>query len=166
SLARVVTCAAFTTAYTYEAETFRLAEQVTTRASDSKVLQDFSPIYDPVGNIVEIVDAADQTLYFSGSTPVTAGTQYTYDPIYRLMTATGREHPGQGPIADPDAPLAAVPHPNNTQAMRAYTETYTYDSVGNILTMSHDCSGTTFDWTRTNTYASGSNRLATSQITG
>src|SRR5581483_2099489 len=86
--------AAFTTTYSYDAMTFRLSNQSTTRASDSKVLQDFTPYYDPVGNIVEIGDATDQTLYFSGSTPVAAGGQYTYDAIYRLLTATGREHPG------------------------------------------------------------------------
>lgn len=104
--------AAFTTGYAYDAMTFRLSNQTTTRASDNVVLQDFSPYYDPVGNIVEVGDAADQTLYFSGSTPVTAGTQYTYDAIYRLLTASGREHPGQQQpetMTNLESPLASVP---------------------------------------------------------
>lgn len=159
--------AAFTTTYSYDAMTFRLSEQVTTRASDSAVLQDFSPVYDPVGNIVEVVDAADQTLYFSGSAPVGAGTQYVYDAIYRLTSATGREHPGQTQpetMTGLDSPLTTVPHPNNTQAMRAYTETYNYDQVGNILAMLHSASGA--NWNRHYTYASGNNKLATTEMPG
>jgi hypothetical protein len=159
--------ATFTTNYTYDAMTFRLSEQVTTRASDSAVLQDFSPIYDPVGNIVEVVDAADQTLYFSGSAPVGAGTQYVYDAIYRLTSATGREHPGQTQpetMSGLDSPLTTVPHPNNTQAMRAYTETYNYDQVGNILAMLHSASSA--NWNRHYTYASGNNKLATTEMPG
>jgi hypothetical protein len=79
----------------YDATTFRLSNQTTTRASDSAILQDFSPVNDPVGNIVELVDDADQSLYFSGTTSVGAGTQYEYDALHRLVSASGREHPGQ-----------------------------------------------------------------------
>ena len=79
---------------------------------------------------------------------------------------TGREHPGQGPVADSEVSASTIPHPNDSSAMRAYVESYSYDEVGNILEIDHDCSGTTYDWTRTNTYASGNNKLATSQITG
>ena len=50
--------------------------------------------YDPMGNITAIEDAAQQTIYFSNQV-VTANADYTYDAIYRLISATGREHIGQ-----------------------------------------------------------------------
>lgn len=156
--------AAFTTDYTYDPLTFRITGQTTTRASDSAVLQDFELIYDPAGNIVEVVDSADQTLFFSGSAPVGAGTQYEYDAIYRITSASGREHPGQTQPVGADPSFTTQPHPNDTQAMRAYTETYEYDDVGNILAMLHSASGN--NWNRHYTYASSSNKLATTQMPG
>ena len=80
----------FSTTYSYETETFRLSNQATHRASDSAVLQDATLMYDPVGNIVEIDDGAQQSLYFSGTSPVSSGGLYTYDAIYRLTSSTGR----------------------------------------------------------------------------
>ena len=54
--------AAFTTTYAYDPLTFRITGQVTTRVSPAGTLQDFTLVYDPAGNIVEVVDAADQSL--------------------------------------------------------------------------------------------------------
>src|SRR5262249_2364097 len=50
------------TTYVYDPLTFLLVEQTTTRAKDNKKLQDFALTYDPVHNIVEIEDNADQWL--------------------------------------------------------------------------------------------------------
>jgi RHS repeat-associated protein len=156
--------AAFTTEYGYDPLTFRITTQTTTRESDSKVLQDFELVYDPAGNIVEILDTADQTLFFSGSAPVGAGQQYEYDAIYRITSASGREHPGQTQPVHADPTLATQPHPNNAQAMRAYTETYEYDEVGNILAMLHSASSN--NWNRHYTYDTASNKLETTELPG
>jgi len=167
----VGTSAAFTTTYTYEAETFRLSRQITTITSSSKKAQDATLTYDPVGNIVEIDDNADEDLYFSGIPPLaSAGGLYEYDAIYRLSSSTGREHPGQLPteaLTDLESPLAALPHPNDTSgnALRAYTESFTYDEVGNITEMFHD-TGDSNTWTRDYTYESSNNKLDTTSATG
>src|SRR5262249_9412018 len=100
--------------YEYDAETFRLVTQHTTRTSDGKVLQDLSYEYDPVGNIVQITDAVS-----FGNPDVSANGLYEYDAIYQLVTAEGREHPGQQPAAD-DAPLLVLDHPNDLTALRRY----------------------------------------------
>jgi RHS repeat-associated protein len=142
------------TVYTYDPDTFRLTELTTTRASDSAVLQDLTYVYDPVGNIASIADAAQQTTYFNNAV-VNASSNYTYDAIYRLISATGREHIGQ--LTEPqtdwdDSPRMNQPLPTDGAAMRNYTETYSYDAVGNILQVGHMPNGTTGSWTRTYAY--------------
>ena len=65
---------------------------------------------------------------------------YTYDAIYRLIEASGREHIGQTAFDfDPpsgncrDYPFVGLrAHPNDLQALRNYTERYEYDAVGNF----------------------------------
>ena len=58
---------------------------------------------------------------------------FTYDPLYRLMSATGREQrPPPGGARGPTS-RAAPTRPST----RAYTETYSYDPVGNLLRLVH-----------------------------
>lgn len=77
-------------------ETYRLIELKSTRPNDAgtDLLQDLSYCYDPVGNIVEIDDAAQETIYFS-NLQIDAIAKYKYERIYRLIEATGREHLSQ-----------------------------------------------------------------------
>src|SRR5262249_33012403 len=82
------------TTYKYDPETFRLIRLKTTRKSDNAVLHALTYTYDPAGNITKIADAAQQTIYFNTQV-VTSDAEYTYDAIYRLVGATGREHIGQ-----------------------------------------------------------------------
>jgi RHS repeat-associated protein len=145
------------TIYTYHPLTYRLVRLETLRGSQPEHLQDLSYVYDPVGDIVEIRDGAQQTVFFAGQV-VTPATRYTYDPLYRLVSATGREHASLGPQPDHREPdLPPLPHPNDAQALRSYTQTYTYDPVGNILAMAHHAGGA--GWTRHYRYATDSNRL-------
>ena len=149
------------TAYTYDDRTRMLMRIQTTRERDGAALQDLNYTYDPVHNIVQTTDSAQQTVYFSGS--VTSGTQtFEYDPLYRITKATGREQPGQvgysiAPNGYPDALFANLPNPQDLQALLCYTEQYSYDAVGNIQTTVHTAS--TAGWTRTQTYIPGMNRL-------
>ena len=57
-------------------------------------IQNLSYTYDPVGNITKISDEAQQSIFFHGHW-VEPSSEYTYDPLYRLIEATGREHLGQ-----------------------------------------------------------------------
>jgi RHS repeat-associated protein len=149
------------TQYTYDDPTGVVLRIQTSRASDGADLQDLNYVYDPAHNIVQITDLAQQTVYFSGS--VTTGTQlFTYDPVYRITSASGREQPGQvgyalGPEGYPETLLQTIPHRNDLQALLAYAENYTYDTVGNLQTTVHSAPGA--GWTRTQTYVAGSNRL-------
>ncbi|HEY1814525.1 MAG TPA: SpvB/TcaC N-terminal domain-containing protein [Kofleriaceae bacterium] len=154
--------------YIYDERNHRIISIGTTRQSDGASLQSLAYTHDPVGNIVEIDDAAQETVYFNGT--VTSGTQqFAYDAIYQLISASGREQPGQvgyalGANGYPEAPLSALPHPNDTQALVPYSEAYTYDAAGNLLATAHTAPSA--NWTRTQTIAAGTNRLATMSLPG
>jgi RHS repeat-associated protein len=142
------------TAYDYDPRTFRLTHLKTMRKSDNAALQDLTYSYDPVGNITQIQDAAQQTVYFNNQV-VMSTNDYTYDAIYRLIKAKGREHIGQVADRQPeydwnDSPRVNLPHPNDGNAMRQYAELYEYDAVGNFLKMIHQAVNGT--WTRRYSY--------------
>jgi RHS repeat-associated protein len=155
------------TTYEYDRLTFRLTGLRTTRGAglnglssqlfiDPAVVQDLRYTYDPVGSITRIEDAALKSIFHNGE-QIDPVCQYTYDAIYRLLKAKGREHIGQtasdfnppsGNLRDfPFAGLADfIAHPNDLQAMRNYTQRYEYDSVGNFQFMRHIATGGS--WTR------------------
>ncbi|HEX2744415.1 MAG TPA: SpvB/TcaC N-terminal domain-containing protein [Streptosporangiaceae bacterium] len=159
------------TSYTYDPETFRLTGLVTTRPSGAGAgpLQQWSYSYDPVGNITRIADAAQSTVFFANQL-VAPVADYTYDAIYRLTVARGREHLGQAPDAptgSDDTPFRSPVLPSDAAAMRNYTEYYTYDPVGNISSVRHVAAGG--GWTRTYTYdepnpVPANNRLTSTHV--
>jgi RHS repeat-associated protein len=146
------------TTYEYDPLTFRLRHLQTMRGAEA--LQDLRYTYDPAGNITHIRDDAQQTIFFSNRR-VEPSAEYTYDAIYRLIEATGREHLGQGggQLNPPTAPDAfnsfhtRLDHPGNGNAMGAYVEHYVYDAVGNFLAMQHRGSDPAHaGWTRDYSY--------------
>ena len=71
-------------------------------------MQDLRYTYDPAGNITRIDDAALQTI-FHNDQQVEPICDYTYDAIYRLIEATGREHIGQTALDfNPPTTTAAI----------------------------------------------------------
>ncbi|PRQ08098.1 SpvB/TcaC N-terminal domain-containing protein [Enhygromyxa salina] len=155
-----------TTSYTYDPQTYRLASLSTVRGSDDANLQGLHYHYDPVGNITDIRDTAQQTVYFNNSV-VEAANSYTYDATYRLIEATGREHSTQGTTqrTDVQITIGAQPMTSDPSAMRRYTQNFTYDEVGNILKMQHiPASGS--GWTRYYEYDADGNRLEKTSAPG
>lgn len=144
----------------YDPDTLRLRQLRTIRpsaSSGSDVLQDLNYTYDPVGNVSHIQDKAIQTIYFRNSI-IDPSSDYTYDPLYRLIRAAGREHLGLG--GNSVAPSAfgsdttGLAHPANGNAMATYVELYQYDSAGNMLQIKHSGSDATKPgWTKTFNYA-------------
>ena len=106
---------------------------------DNEKLQDLFYTFDPAGNIVSIHDQAQQSIFFNGQV-VKPDADYTYDSIYRLIKAVGREHMGN--VLQPqsswnDEFRIGLAHPHDGQKMRSYLEAYEYDGVGNILSLNH-----------------------------
>jgi RHS repeat-associated protein len=158
------------TTYTYDPNTFRLTKLLTLRDTThrQRKLQDLQYTYDPAGNITRIRDEAQPEIYFRNQV-VTAQSDYTYDALYQLIAATGREHLGQtagGERQAPqqeshtDMPRVNLAHPGNGQAMGRYRQEYVYDAVGNILEMVHRSTDAEHQgWRRCYQYALDSNRL-------
>ncbi len=168
--------------YTYDPETFRTSTLTTTRPaphSDECTVQALSYTYDPVGNITRLRDDADiQNVVYFRNQRVEPSTDYTYDPLYRLIRATGREHLGQtlgslSPASQPDNDdgfRMRIPSPGDGYAMGTYTELYTYDPVGNLLRMAHQVASGgwnryyTYDETSRITPTETGNRLSTTSL--
>jgi RHS repeat-associated protein len=159
------------TRYIYDKESLRLIQLRTTKTSpgeklptspsnlkNDNVLQNLYYSYDPVGNITEIQDDAFKNLFFNNQ-QVEPRNQYQYDALYRLIKASGREnfHATNAPKAGKLADVQQLTFPITDQALRNYTQSYQYDSVGNFKKMIHAANGGS--WTRHYKTAEDSNRL-------
>jgi len=180
------------THYSYDPLTFRLTRLLTRRDAAAfpgddpqppvagwpgRQVQNLHYTYDPAGNITHIQDDAQQAVYFRNQR-VEPSNDYTYDALYRLIQATGREHLGQVggapiPHSHDDAQRVGLPHPGDGNAMGTYIEGYVYDAVGNFLQMQHRGSDPAHPgWTRRYTYGEASlieaskqsNRLSGTQV--
>ncbi|MGH8068935.1 MAG: SpvB/TcaC N-terminal domain-containing protein [Candidatus Entotheonellia bacterium] len=152
------------------------------------VLQDFVYEYDLVGNILRLTDRTPgsgvqnnpevllidepglHALVMAGDALM---RRFEYDAIYRLTSATGREcgnisrpHPWDEnpPWCDYNSANYGTPNQDNSPNLtRIYRESYTYDSVGNMLQMCHQTQepGNLGGFTRRFLLVNGTNRLET-----
>ena len=144
----------------YDPQTFRLvrlrSEPYATPAAltyhpTGAALQDFAYSYDLVGNILLLNDRTPA----SGVPNTVLGADaldraFSYDPIYRLLTANGREC---------DTPPPPVPWDDTIRCTdptltRAYSESYSYDPAGNLSRIGHSTGPT-----RSFAMVAGTNRL-------
>jgi len=155
------------TRYHYDGETFRLVQLRTSRPTydpkfpsghsefkNDRVLQNLFYTHDPVGNITEIYDDAYEPAFFDNQ-QVDPRNQYTYDALYRLIAATGRENGalrGAPTNVETDPSSVTFPIPSgDPNALRVYQQTYQYDAVGNIARVRHEAGNGS--WTRDYGYA-------------
>ena len=134
------------------------------------VLQDYGYAYDLVGNVLQIVDRTpgsgvlnnpdaalvqDPTLANLLITGNALIRRFTYDPLYRLLSGSGRECsniPSPRPWTDDPrcggfGGRKGAPDQDNAAAMTAlYQETYDYDPAGNMLALKH--AGKSATWVR------------------
>ncbi|MCW7549646.1 YwqJ-related putative deaminase [Photorhabdus sp. APURE] len=149
------------TEYTYEPETQRLMGITTRRPSDTKVLQDLRYEYDPVGNIISLRNDAEATRFWRNQKMVPKNI-YTYDSLYQLTSATGREMANIGQ-QNHRLPSPALPSDNNTYTN--YTRTYTYDRGGNLTQIRHSSSASKNNYTTDITVSNRSNHAVLSTLT-
>jgi insecticidal toxin complex protein TccC len=119
--------------YTYDPKDGRLLELRAALAGRTP-LQHFKYTYDPIGNILQIEDAAQLISCFAGQCIKPVST-YRYDTLYQLIEATGREVK-TGSSQGPTLPGLQNLPPDPTQ-MANYTQSYDYDAAGNLLQMRH-----------------------------
>ncbi|AIR59387.1 hypothetical protein LH23_01570 [Cedecea neteri] len=148
------------TTYAYEPETQRLTGIKTERpaghVSGAKVLQDIRYEYDPVGNVLTIRNDAEETRFWRNQKVVPENT-YSYDSLYQLVSATGREMASAGQQSS-QLPSATVPLPTDSAAFTSYTRTYAYDNGGNLTQIRHNAAATNHRYTTDITISDRSNR--------
>ena len=142
------------TTFEYDAQTFRLRHLKSNL--NTKILQDLIYTYDPVGNITSIRDDAYDPEFFSNRIIEPYNT-YTYDALYRLKEATGRENAAPLSFGQQDNWNDAPFMRPNPMQVNTYIQSYQYDAVGNIEKMQHRAIGN--DWTRKYEYQKLNNRL-------
>ena len=140
------------TRYTYDSQTFRLKILVTRKAG-GPALQNLQYSYDLVGNVVHLDDKA-QTRMQNGQPYIADPRWYGYDPLYRLILATGNERKGIDNFRLFDAPFVSTTDVNQHQP---YRRRYEYDDVGNII--SEKSVHTSNQWTNSYSYKEGTNIL-------
>ncbi|HMN07028.1 MAG TPA: RHS repeat-associated core domain-containing protein [Flavobacteriales bacterium] len=127
------------------------------------VQQDLGYRYDLVGNIIGIRDKAPAN--HSAEGPGDLLKLFAYDPLKRLLTATGRESTAPSALPLWDAGIRAHDH----TATNTYTRAYTYDKVGNVLQEQHTADGHAANsFTKTFNYhpAGNDNRLVSYEVGG
>lgn len=165
------------TKYVYDEKTYALKNLRTTRTYLKKeaigntnkpprlvtdTVQDLYYNYDPVGNITEIKDTSQKTVFYNNE-QVDAVNSYTYDAFYQLLKASGREHCGQNNLYSQFNEFFPVPpDTNDAQAMRNYTQQFNYDDAGNKLYVIHKADSN--NWNRYFTYDELSNRLKKTEV--
>ncbi|WP_284269938.1 RHS repeat domain-containing protein [Mycoavidus cysteinexigens] len=153
------------TEYIYEPETHRLTDITTRRPSDhpsgAKVLQDLHYEYDPVGNVISLRNNAEATRFWRNQKVVPENT-YTYDTLYQLTRATGREMANIGRQGS-QPPTLMAPFPTDNSVYTNYTRTYTYDLGGNLSQIQHSAPATGNNYTTEITVSDRSNRAVLSQ---
>ncbi|MEY4200549.1 MAG: hypothetical protein RLZZ265_2289, partial [Verrucomicrobiota bacterium] len=150
----------------YDPLTFRLLRLRSTHA-DGRVFQDLNYTYDAVGNVLSRTDKGQQTIFFRNRRvdPVFA---YTYDSLYRLIQATGREAASTEGSYGPDETgrfAQGIPQPADARALRLYEQRYIYDEIGNFKEMRHLVDDQT-RWVRAYDYVPGTNRLLRTRLRG
>ncbi len=153
------------TRYAYDSKTFRLVRMRTegytkptplTYHPTGALLQDFAYNYDLAGNILNIKDITPGCGVINSAFGSDAlGRTFAYDPLYRLISATGREDkdiPKPRPWTDDsrqgfNSGNHGAPNQDNAPNLTAlYREEYAYDPAGNMLSLKHRNNGN--PWTR------------------
>jgi len=136
-------------------EAFRSPAALTYRPA-GQVLQDLGYRHDLAGNLLGI----DERTPGCGVAPTRdrLSRTFVYDPLYRLLSATGRE----ANLPPPAPPWTDTVRSTDSTLTRAYTQDYRYDAIGNLLSLGHTASGD--PPRREFTLAPGTNRLASLTI--
>ncbi|MET7426681.1 SpvB/TcaC N-terminal domain-containing protein [Dactylosporangium sp. NPDC005555] len=164
------------TRYAYDPRSFRLTRLRTEQYSAAgdtyhpkgAVWQDLGYEHDLTGNVLTLRDrtpgsglpanpaglaVADPALRAAFAAGDAFDRRFTYDPLYRLRTASGRE----AAATAPGAMWAAAPRTPDVTRVQAYDEQYDYDAAGNLRRLVHAAAG---GFVRDLRLVDGTNRLA------
>lgn len=152
--------------YTYDACTQQLLRSFATRTiADSEegnaVLQDIYYAYDPVGHTISTLDN-NASVVFHKNQKIEPYNRYLYDPLYRIVRATGRTLPGlnkqeRNGAIDASIPLPTTPNTADLQHLENYTQQFAYDFGDNLVLKKHQAASG--NWRQEMTVADTNNHL-------
>ncbi|MDF9616330.1 RHS repeat-associated core domain-containing protein [Pseudomonas entomophila] len=130
------------TTFTYEPRTQRLLHILAERPTDRKRLQDLRYAYDPVGNVIHLHNDAQASRFYRNQ-KVDPEHHYTYDTLYQLASATGRELLD---IANrpPKQRSTTLPLPSDDGTLVNYVRHYHYDRGGNLTGVNHNADANSY----------------------
>ncbi|KQW09097.1 MULTISPECIES: RHS repeat domain-containing protein [Pseudomonas] len=115
---------------TYDPADGRVIE-LKTQSATGKVLQHARYCYDPMGNVLQIVDLTFTARYFANRR-VTGEQVFNYDSLSRLINASGCEAQ-----VDPGHPGLPEPSPIDDSLLLNYTQSFSYNDSGGMVTLVH-----------------------------
>lgn len=155
---------AITTEYSYEDTTQRLIK-INSHRLETQAIQDVDYTYDPVGNITRSRNNTFQTV-FNNNQAVEPLSEYTYDALYRLIDASGRQHPGitantykNNQINNDfkQSLFSQLPGANDQDKLENYHRSFRYDDSGNLIEKQHQA--VSASWSREMPVEDDCNRL-------
>ena len=154
--------------FEYEPSTQRLTRMKTRRPLEhpagAKVLQDLVYGYDPVGNVLQIRNDAEETRFWRNQKVIPDNT-YVYDSLYQLISASGCEMASAGRLCG-RLPRASGMAQTDPVARTRYTRDYRYDEAGNLLQIRHCAPASRNHYTLDVTLSGTSNRGLSSALAG
>ncbi|TND01233.1 MAG: SpvB and TcdB toxin domain protein [Bacteroidetes bacterium] len=123
----------------------QLTRQVKLQKNDTLApLQQLSYWHDPTGLITTMQNDVAATQFFNNRQVSPAGS-YTYDALYRLLSAGGRmlaakNNAPQNGRTDAGSTPGKIYRSGDLQAVENFTETYAYDKSNNLLQLMRTCS--------------------------
>ncbi|MFJ7109501.1 RHS repeat domain-containing protein [Pseudomonas sp. NPDC098740] len=114
--------------WTYDPVDGRLSTQRAQKNAEP-ALQNLEYFYDRVGNITRIEDHAFKPTYFANQL-IDGHREFTYDSLYRLISATGYDDA-------PPSDIPGRPSPGDPNNRLNYTQHYKYDPGGNLIKLRH-----------------------------
>ncbi|MHC8338425.1 RHS repeat-associated core domain-containing protein [Pseudomonas sp. HLT2-19-2] len=93
------------------------------------LLQNLEYFYDPVGNVLGIDDHMFKPVFFANQY-IDGHREFTYDSLYRLISATGHDD-------TPSTDMPGRPLPSDPNNHLNYKQLYDYDPGGNLIKLTH-----------------------------
>ncbi len=128
------------TRYAYDEDNFRLKRLRTESyispnpfefKPNGSVHQDIAYDYDLVGNITGIHHRENESGVSNDLNKL--DRLFEYDALYQLISSSGRETDQQNPMAD----VMGLPKSSDPTVAKLYSEKYSYDEMGNFITLKH-----------------------------
>ncbi|MGN6253457.1 MAG: toxin TcdB middle/C-terminal domain-containing protein [Solirubrobacterales bacterium] len=155
------------TRFGYDPLSHRLVSSVTTRGEGGAALQEVDYVYDPVGNLTYLEDAAFAKLFGDAVPPLQRS--FAYDSLYRTVTATGLEASGYDPALELEPAYAGLTVALEDGALPAGSvvsaaRTHAYDAGGNLYWTERRAGKSA--WTTETVVSASSNRGVSTALLG